>query len=113
MSTSKLTNLFKTIENKTPMEYVRDYRLDHACKLLSFGDMPLQEIAIRLGFSHQGSFSEAFKTKYGVTPREYRKSHTVDYWPSLKTSENSEHHTRQSKTRKGGGPQIRTPFFLT
>lgn len=79
MSASKLTGLFKAAEERTPMEYVRELRLEKACKMLAYGDSSLGEIASNLGFSHQGSFSESFKTQYGLTPLSYRKTHSRQY----------------------------------
>lgn len=71
-SPSKLTRLFKHAENMTPQEYARAVRLRKACTLLEDSDRPLADIARALGYARQGSFSEAFKERYSVTPREYR-----------------------------------------
>ncbi len=75
MSTSKLTGIFKQGTGRTPMEYVRELRMEQACELMATSDASLGEIAEKLGFTHQGSFSEAFKARHGVTPLSYRKSH--------------------------------------
>ena len=37
------------------------------------GDMPLSEIALRLGYSEQSVFSRAFRSWTGVAPSVYRK----------------------------------------
>ncbi|MGI6105276.1 MAG: helix-turn-helix domain-containing protein [Raoultibacter sp.] len=76
MSASKLSGLFKLTKGQTPMEYVREQRMEQACKLLGGSDIPLGELASKLGFSHQGSFSEAFKAVYGVSPLAYRKNYS-------------------------------------
>ena len=72
MSASKLTGLFKATEGVTPQEYARALRMEQACKLLARTDLPLSAIASQLGFRRQGSFSEAFKDRFRITPREYR-----------------------------------------
>lgn len=72
MSASKLTGLFKAAEGVTPQEYARALRMELACKLLARTDLPLSAVASRLGFQRQGSFSEAFKERFHLTPREYR-----------------------------------------
>ena len=70
MSASKLTRLFKQAEGMTPQEYARTLRMERACELLGDTDLSMAEIAARLGFARQGSFSEAFKERFGATPQE-------------------------------------------
>ena len=72
MSASKLTRLFKQAEGMTPQEYARTLRMERACELLGDTDLSMAEIAARLGFARQGSFSEAFKERFGATPQEFR-----------------------------------------
>ncbi len=72
VSATKLTRLFRDIEGDTPMGAVRMMRLEEAQRLLSSTDDSLSAIAARVGFGRQGSFSEAFKRAFGMTPREYR-----------------------------------------
>lgn len=73
VSESKLTRLFRQAEGVSPQEYARHLRMDRACELLASGDAPMAQIARELGFSRQGSFSEAFRDRFGVTPRDYRR----------------------------------------
>ncbi len=75
MSASKLTVLFKQTKQKSPIEYARDAKLDYACRLLIEDSASIHEISTRLGFMHQGSFSDAFKARYGIAPRTYRRTH--------------------------------------
>lgn len=74
MGTSKLIELFRLSCGMTPQEYARDVRMHHACELLETTDLSLAEIAARVGYSRQGSFSEAFRARYGLPPREWRAS---------------------------------------
>lgn len=73
MSASKLTRLFKQAEGATPQEFVRTCRMEHACDLLEKGDESMAEVARAVGFARQGSFSEAFKERFGVSPLKYRR----------------------------------------
>lgn len=73
VSESKLTRLFRQAEGVSPQEYARQLRMDRACELLATGDATMAQIARELGFSRQGSFSEAFRDRFGVTPRDYRR----------------------------------------
>ncbi len=74
MSASKLTRLFKRAEGVTPQEYARMLRMGRACELLENPELSLASIAEALGFARQGSFSEAFKERFDVTPSAYRKA---------------------------------------
>ena len=72
MSATKLSGLFKQTEGKTPQEYLRDLRMDEACRLLATTDLTMADIAATIGYSRQSSFSEAFKSCHGMSPRAYR-----------------------------------------
>ena len=72
-STPPRYNPTKDIEQMTPMQYVREQRMERACKLLTETDDSLSEISAAVGFMRQGSFSEAFKERFGITPHQYRK----------------------------------------
>ncbi len=54
-------------------EYLVFIRLQAAALELVATDDSITEIAFRCGFSDSNYFKDAFKKKYGVTPREYRK----------------------------------------
>ncbi len=71
-SPSKLASLFRDAEGTTPMGWVRDRRMERACELLTGTDDSIAAVAARVGFSRQGSFSEAFKERFGMTPHRYR-----------------------------------------
>ena len=71
-SPSKLSRLFRQIEGTSVQEYVRDARMDAACDLLAHSDLLVEQIALEVGFARQGSFSKAFKARFGISPRAYR-----------------------------------------
>jgi len=53
-------------------EYVRQLRIEFACKELASTDAPLIEIALRAGFFDQSHFCRVFKRSMGLTPAQYR-----------------------------------------
>ena len=74
MGRSSFFNKFKGLTGMTPNEYVQSYRLKlSTIWLKEKDDLQISDIAYGLGFSSPRYFSHCFKTKYGVTPKEYRK----------------------------------------
>lgn len=55
-------------------EYVRQLRVELACRELSTSDTPLTQVALASGFADQSQFSRTFKCIVGLTPTEYRKT---------------------------------------
>jgi AraC-like DNA-binding protein len=47
-------------------------RLQKAKFLLAKENLTISEVAFRVGFSSQGYFSTVFKSKFGVTPSEFK-----------------------------------------
>lgn len=54
-------------------DFIRDCRLEHACQLLKTTDMKIAEVASCSGFSRVTTFNHDFKTRYNLSPTEYRK----------------------------------------
>jgi AraC family transcriptional regulator len=59
-------------------EYVRQLRVESACRELSKTNTPLSQIALTAGFADQSQFSRTFKRVIGLTPTEYRKTVRFD-----------------------------------
>ncbi len=70
-----LAREFRRFYGYTIGEYLRGLRIQFACDKLSTSDLPLAEIALNAGFSHQAHFSRLFKHHIGVTPSEFRSLH--------------------------------------
>jgi CheY-like chemotaxis protein len=54
-------------------EYLREQRLVRARALLATTDLQVQQIADAVGFKRSANFATAFKLRFGMTPREYRR----------------------------------------
>jgi AraC family transcriptional regulator len=66
---------FKAATGVPPHQYVIARRVERAQQLLHPDrDLPLAEIAARVGFSDQSQFSHHFTRVVGVTPRQFRLS---------------------------------------
>jgi AraC-like DNA-binding protein len=63
---------FKSIVGKSPKEYLTDYRLTRAVRMLQLDEQSITRIASDCGFNDLNYFSRLFKKKNKMTPREYR-----------------------------------------
>ncbi len=72
MSSFYFSRFFRTSYNQTFLEYLTAYRIDRAVELLQQTDIPVREIAVRVGYTDANYFTKVFKRHLGVTPTEYR-----------------------------------------
>lgn len=64
---------FKRTTGRAPYQYIIEQRVERARELLR-GPLPIAEIAIRCGFTHQEHLTRMFGRLTGLTPAAYRKS---------------------------------------
>lgn len=72
MSTFHFSREFKKSTGKTPHQYLMKFRVDRAKLLLAQSEIPLIEVGLRSGFSHQSHFTRLFRRLTGTTPQAYR-----------------------------------------
>jgi len=72
MSPHYFARLFKQSTGFSPHQYLLNYRIQTAKKLLLKPDLTLAEIALQVGFHDQSRFTSVFRKHTGVTPRKYR-----------------------------------------
>ena len=70
---SKLKKVFKKVHNSTIYLYIKKLRLEEANLLLREERMTIGEIALKVGYRHQGHFSKLFFETYGVYPKDLLK----------------------------------------
>lgn len=68
-----VARVYKKKAGKTLKEYINDYRLEQAQKLLKDTEMRISDIALETGFDNISYFSTLFKKATGMSPNEYRK----------------------------------------
>ena len=67
-----LSSLFSQTFGETLSHYIAQKRLALACKLLSNPDLPIQDIAVRLGFTSHSYFSRFIRKATGLSPQQLR-----------------------------------------
>ena len=66
---------FKTFTGKTPVEFLTELRINHACYLIDIykNSISLIEIAEKCGYTDYVYFSRRFKHVMGMSPKSYMK----------------------------------------
>jgi len=75
MSQTSLMRSFRQLLGQSPIAYLIGLRLARARTLLRSTDLPVTEIAFRMGFGDSNYFSRQFRQATGATPREYRQQY--------------------------------------
>lgn len=73
LSVSECIRCFKATVHLTPVQYLRQYRLEKAAELLMHTDLSISEAASYCGFQEMSYFTRCFRAQYSVTPTLYRK----------------------------------------
>jgi len=73
-SVTSFRRCFERATGKPPFEYLYEVRVKAAVNLLKGSDMPVSEIAGRVGYPTLSSFNRHFRRITGQTPTEMRKS---------------------------------------
>ena len=70
MSRSSFYRKLKSVTSMTPVDYLKNYRLDYSARLLLDG-VRVTEVAAMSGFTSSSYFAKCFKAKFGMIPKEY------------------------------------------
>ncbi|MDI4647637.1 helix-turn-helix domain-containing protein [Cohnella hashimotonis] len=73
VSKFNLSRAFKRYIGLGPIEYLIQVRMNHAKEYLKYADVPVGEIAERVGIDNASHFINLFKERTGLTPLAYRK----------------------------------------
>ena len=75
LSLKKLKEGFKKIYGKPVYQYLLEYKMELAKKLLTENSYNVNEVSIKLGYSTASHFITSFKNKYGLTPKNFKKNY--------------------------------------
>jgi AraC family transcriptional regulator len=78
MSSFHFAREFKKSTGTTPHQYLIKFRVEQAKTLLENSELPLIEVGLRSGFSHQSHFTRLFHRFTGTTPQTYRRNVVSD-----------------------------------
>lgn len=67
-----LTTVVRRRTGRTVQEWITERRMAEARALLSGTDIPIAEVARRVGISDAGYFARLFRSTHGISPREWR-----------------------------------------
>jgi AraC-like DNA-binding protein/mannose-6-phosphate isomerase-like protein (cupin superfamily) len=73
LSKSYFCYLFKELTGRTFGEYVKEKRMQYACRQLIETDEKISHIAIQSGYTTVSHFNRVFKDTVGTSPRTYRR----------------------------------------
>jgi AraC family transcriptional regulator len=73
MSSFHFAREFKKSTGTSPHQYLIKFRVERAKSLRAESEMPLTEVGLRSGFSHQSHFTRLFHRLTGTTPQSYRQ----------------------------------------
>jgi AraC-like DNA-binding protein/ActR/RegA family two-component response regulator len=77
MSPSRFCREFKAAFQVTFVEYLANYRMEQAKRLLTNPNMPVADVAAAVGFNDPSYFTRVFKRQEGISPSEYRAANVL------------------------------------
>ncbi len=77
MTPGHLTTLVRRRTGRALGDWITERRMAQARRLLTESDLPINEIARRVGLSDPGYFARVFRRTNGMTPRAWRQSTTA------------------------------------
>lgn len=69
---SQISRAFRKVLNTTPSQYLYDYRLKNALRLIQEQKESIKKIALLSGFQDAAHFTHSIKKSTGLTPRQIR-----------------------------------------
>ena len=73
LSVSQFSRQFKASTGLAAHQYLLGLRVDRAARLLRSGPLPIAEVAVRCGFSHQEHLTRVMRAQLGTTPGALRR----------------------------------------
>lgn len=65
---------FRSMTDRTPIDYLNYFRIECACEMLSTRDISIKEAAISCGFNDESYFIKTFHKYKNITPKQFMKA---------------------------------------
>lgn len=73
VSRSVFFKKLKILTGLAPIEFIKEMRIKRAAQLIEAGEFNMTQISYMVGINDPRYFSKCFKSKYGITPTEYKE----------------------------------------
>jgi signal transduction histidine kinase/DNA-binding response OmpR family regulator/ligand-binding sensor domain-containing protein len=73
ISTTHLYRKLKALTGLSPVEFIRVFKLQKACEMLTNTNYSIKEVGYGLGFNNLSYFVKCFREQFGVTPSSFRQ----------------------------------------
>lgn len=87
ISTTHLYRKLKALTGLSPVEFIRFFKLQKACELLSNSNLSIKEIGYGLGFNNLSYFVKCFREQFEVTPSVFRQKGLPDATKNTTTNQ--------------------------
>lgn len=77
MNSKYFCRYFRSVTERTPIDYLNYYRIECACELLSTKDISIKETALSCGFNNESYFIKTFHKYKGITPKQFMKTEFI------------------------------------
>lgn len=74
VSRATLSRKMKAVADQTPLEFIRNIKMKHACQMLENPNITIGEVVSALGYNDHKYFTNTFKEAFGITPSEYQRN---------------------------------------
>jgi transcriptional regulator GlxA family with amidase domain len=64
---------FTVATGMSPLDYIHALRLEEAKQILETQDLPVEAVALEVGYQDNGFFGRLFRRRVGMTPGQYRR----------------------------------------
>ena len=75
LSPSHFIRAFRKATGQSPHRYLINLRAEKARQLLEHTDLPVIDVSLQCGFEQPSHFATMFKSRMGMSPREWRSAH--------------------------------------